>query len=731
MAGISFDDLIPANAPRQGSGKAPAISFDDLIPQKGEQAPPPGFMVDMGSRRRIPSVDAMGSATGGYEDLPPPPSNAPRDLRQIGTAEDVARASATGLGRGMMAVPTAPQDTYDLISNLLETAMKKGLKFAGALPNAPDQSWGDTFRSTAQENRDLRGQALPRGDDVMRAVESTGPLYQPKTTAGRYAETAASFIPAAVTPAAVLRQGAGQMASNAVRYGVLPGVAAEGAGQLTHEVAPEYEVPARIVAGLVTGGAGAAMGRPTVDRTLQNATRGLTAAHIDQAEALIRDAAQRGVTLTVPEAVQQVTGGATNLGNLQRLVEGQGGMRDIISQRPAQVEAAGRQAFHQFGPAAPSPSQIGPQVGQVAQDTVEGVRGAINNATRPAYQRAEVQRIDPQTFRQVSQDPTFQLGLERVRNDPLIGPTLRHLPDDSIGVIDAVRKELDQTGRNLRSRFNQNGNDFAASIAERGAGNLGQTAERASPDYAAAQAQQAQLRERFLEPLQNGPIGQLARHDVTTQKALSTLFPDNPLPNSQGEIRDAIGALNAQRPAVARQLVRAHAESVFNEATQNLQSGPNGFGGAKFVATLRGNSQQAANLNASIEAIGGRPAVEGFNRFLDVLEATGQRQPMGSTTAFNTVALHDFQSGGRGAMLGEAALTAGTKLPARIKESLQAWRLGRNIDELAGIFSSPDGIARLRQIGNASSAPALAAMIGNLVAIGGRSAKSGQREKRQ
>jgi hypothetical protein len=151
-----------------------------------------------------------------------------------------------------------------------------------------------------------------------------------------------------------------------------------------------------------------------------------------------------------------------------------------------------------------------------------------------------------------------------------------------------------------------------------------------------ALADQARLRQQYLEPLQRGPLGKIADKDITTQKAMNALFPANPLPNSAQEIGTAVQALVNRNPNVAGQLVRAHAESVFNEATQALQSGANQMGGAKFRAVLVGNPQQAANFEAAVRALPyGDQRLAGFNRFLDVMEATGTRQNIGSKTAYN------------------------------------------------------------------------------------------------
>src|SRR6185312_11875578 len=102
------------------------------------------------------------------------------------------------------------------------------------------------------------------------------------------------------------------------------------------------------------------------------------------------------------------------------------------------------------------------------------------------------------------------------------------------------------------------------------------------------------------------------------------------------EVGNAVAALAAKNPGAATQLVRAHMESVFNEATKNLQSGPNQFGAAGFAKSLVGNIQQRANLQAAVEALpNGKQLWNGIDNFLEAAEATGTRQAKGSLTAFN------------------------------------------------------------------------------------------------
>jgi hypothetical protein len=206
------------------------------------------------------------------------------------------------------------------------------------------------------------------------------------------------------------------------------------------------------------------------------------------------------------------------------------------------------------------------------------------------------------------------------------------------------------------------------------------------------------------------PIGQLAKRDMTTKKAVDALFPSKPLPHSEVEIADTMGELAKRRPKVAEQLVRIHTESVFNSAAKDLQTGANQAGGAKFRTALVGNPQQEANLQAAIEALpNGHQRWQGFNRFLDIMEATGTRQGIGSRTAYNEQFLKEA---GMGRLAGDTARIAAN--PTRVLQPLvdryQQWRLGRNLGQLADILTDPRSANLLRGIASAPNRRAAEAL---------------------
>jgi hypothetical protein len=635
------------------------------------------------------------SAGGNVYDQFDTPQNQP------GYLADVAQSIPAGLVRGGAMLLGAPADATNLAFDWLGRAEK------GFRGETDEQYAARTAERKAAAGFDAQKLLEPLTSKSIRgAIERnvTGPLYEPQTTPGKFANTAAEFVPGALL-------GPGGVARNALSYGVIPGMASEAAGQVTQGTAAEPW--ARGGAALIAGGGAAYWNRPNnVGRTIQEATEGITAQHLDAAEQLFQQAQSMGSPITRAEALQHVTGGATRLGDVQRVVEGSGKMRPFFAGRPAQNDAVARRAFDALEPAPTNaPSTIGPATGRAADESINEVRQRINAVSDPFYARSATVQLTPQEMGQVRALPGYREAAAAVRADPQLNRNVAHLPENSVGFLNEVKKQLDQAAENATAPLAQQRSVQRAAGLSSDAAAVRQAGINASPDYAAALAIQEHGRSRFLEPLLQGPLGKLADKDLPTRKAIEVLFPRNPLPNSADEISTALSAVNQRNPWAARQLLRAHAESTFNQATRDLQSGPTQWGGAGFASAIRGNPQQAENLAAAIQAVHGDAAWQGFDRFLQVMEAQGTRQRIGSQTAFNTEMLGDLR---RGKAVGEAVLqasTVGLNLPRKVKDTIERWRLGRNVDELANLFTNPEAGPRFGQLAQAPAGSSQAAAL--------------------
>jgi len=480
----------------------------------------------------------------------------------------------------------------------------------------------------------------------------------------------------------------------------IPGAASEAAGQATQGTA--LEPYARAGAGIAAGLGGALVSRPgnTAQALRSQMPEGITQATVDDARSLMVTAKAKGIDLTWPEALSQVSGRPV-LTDTQRILESAPGsrtrMQEFYADRPRQVDQAALNEFDQVAPGTRNPSQIGPQIGEAAQEHIGDVRKSINKASEPYYKAAEAQLFTPQEFKVIKTIPGYEESLAAVRKAPDAW-RIAHLPDNSVGVLDKVKQHFDQQAKNAGSKFNPQQNKSVQSSHEMSASATKQSGVAKSADYEIALEIQKQAREQFLDPLLQGPLGRLAKKDVTTQRAIDVLFPTNPLPNSHNEIFDAVSALAAKNPGAATQLVRAHMESVFNEATRALQGGANQFGAAGFAKALVGNIQQRTNLQAAVEALpNGKQIWKGVDNFLEAAEATGTRQAKGSLTAFNAQELKAMSGSG---LLGEATKTGLSpgKWWSVVNDKWSQWQLGKNLDELARIFTDPKSAPVLKRI---------------------------------
>lgn len=219
MATISFDDLIPP----QNRGPGP---WDDYKPRAGNpfdqfDAPSAGNPFD-----RFDAAPAP--VHGPWEDYGPAPVKTIsfEDLipARQSPAADVVKSAGAGLGSGAL-------DTAMLLPRVIDAASGFGHRALDSLLGAPNVRPPEAVTNPAAAvNQGVRA-ALPGLD------------YAPQTTAGRYAKTAGEFVPGAmVTP--------GNALANALRLGVIPGVASEAAGQATEGTAAE---PLARLAGALLG----------------------------------------------------------------------------------------------------------------------------------------------------------------------------------------------------------------------------------------------------------------------------------------------------------------------------------------------------------------------------------------------------------------------------------------------------------------------------------------------
>jgi len=330
--------------------------FDDLIAAN----PLPSDVAANG--RPIDPFEALLAAN-------PKPAEQPSALARAGSvAKDIGRSLETGVDRGVAGLVGLPNAAIGLADQYLIGPPVRALgRAVGLTPNS-DRPGGDPRPTIAD--------GFPTQEAVLGAMTGGRESYKPQTTAGEYAQTLGEFLP-----------GAGTTPAKLARFALAPALASETAGQVTKGT--EAEPWARAAVGIATGVGAGMVGRPSAaERIFDRSAGKVSPEEVAQAQALVDDAKAAGVALTWPEALQQ-TVGPRRMGDVMRVVEGEGGLSEFFAARPDQIKAAGKAGLDAITPAATNPTRLGEQVQAAAQAAVAGTpegQGVIR-ATQAAGQR--------------------------------------------------------------------------------------------------------------------------------------------------------------------------------------------------------------------------------------------------------------------------------------------------------------------------------------------------------
>lgn len=620
-------------------------------------------------------------------------------------AADVGKAALTGTAKAAISIPGLPGDMQSMGDQLIDKIMlgagHKVMDWTGYGPQAgtPERDRFDEIYKGIGS-----GGGLPTSGDLQSGVEKvTGEFPKPQTVPGKMTEAILANAPAA----AMGGEGVLAKAANVV----VPAVASEAAGEAS--AGSKFEPLMRFLGGLTGNVATAvpAMRAAAPERMVREATHGVTPGEYDAASALQQRAADTGIPLSGPEAVQAATGGATRLGDMQRVVEGSAGggtkTARFYSERPGQVDAATGRMLDTIAPAPAQPSTLGPRAAEAATGAIDEVNRNINTATRPAYQAAEAHTLAPADFDPIARDPAFQASLNRLRNDEVLGPIYHGQPDNSVAVIDAVTKDMRDRGVALGNSANPGFSSQTAGLYGAGAAEARDIARDPARGgvqaYDDALTAQEQARRQNLEPLQQGPLGNVAAA-TDTRGAANAVLPPKPLTGGQNELVDAIQRVEQQAPGTGAALVRQRLADQYDSSAGRLVGGENQYGGARFAKDIAGTPQAETNLNAVTDALRvgpnlpGGPPPSDLQNLVEVLRATGMRKPQGSATAFNQQITHELQLPPISAELAAAAKSGGLSIPTGVRgRAKRAW-LGRGTSTLADMFLAPDSVEQMRAI---------------------------------
>jgi hypothetical protein len=610
-------------------------------------------------------------------------------------------------------VNVRPQSVVEDIAKSLPTGVVEGLTgLAGMQGTIGQMIYGE---QSLGQNMPGFGIVGPTGEQLNETIrQGLGrDYYQPQTVAGEYSRTLGEFLPGALAPGSALARGASV---------AVPAFTSETAGQIARGMSggerdTTAEGLARLGGGLLggfgVGGLGAVRGG--ADISLRNAAEGVTPQNLQLATALRRDAQAMGIDLTNAEAIQQVTGGGSGLGRLQRVVEGQTTrMAPMFANRPAQVQGAIESRLNQIAPSV-EPGELAGQAQSAAENVLTRMRQRVNESAEPLYAQLPGQTLDPADLARLQANASYRTASAQLMGNEELAPLVTGGPED-LSTVNRVIQQLDTMGEQARPGvMNPTGNYTLAAQREQAAALARQLAGATSPEFAAARQTVATGRQAFVEPLRRGPIGTIAgQSDVQPNLAGQTeaLFPSMPFEGQAAETARALELMGEIDPSVGGPLVRQQLARQAMEAQQDLATGSNQFGGANFAARAFGNPEQRRTVMGALDVVNrpdpnmAFPALSAnampargsdpMAQLVEVLQATGQRHRAGSDTAFN----QDIQrqiAGGNVATGAVRSVANIPGIPGRIATGIDDIVARRNAETLADLLmaNSEDFNARL------------------------------------
>lgn len=455
-----------------------------------------------------------------------------------------------------------------------------------------------------------------------------------------------------------------------------------------------------------TAVAGVPMGmRNTKADIVNRGLQGVTDEQLKMAQILMNDSARMGAPITGAEAIAQVTGKKALLGT-QRFVEqapeSQATINQFMAGRPEGQRQAFKSSVEVIGapPSYATPAKLEQAAGRV----VKGAESSVTGNVTPYFTEAGKNAVAKADIEGMLQNPRIAEAIDHVRSVGTYG--VKNEPQNSLKTLIAAKQYLDDQ---YSSQMN------ALTGAQKNAGRVTWSADRqldeylnrVSPEYAQGSRKFEVAQNTQIQPLKTGPVGIIAEGGNATE----TLMPRNPVNLYPADIKRTAELLRRKSPEALPEWTRQQLEAEFNKSARNLQSGASETAGPKFAASIAGNKQQRDNLRTLVTETGGMQAWQGFDRFLDVMEAQGQRLPANSATSFNEMARQELGGG----VLTKAATPI---TPSRLTKGLEQWQMGNNAQALAKMLVDPNAVEQLKELARTGPRSAKAQLIANSLLSG-------------
>jgi len=457
--------------------------------------------------------------------------------------------------------------------------------------------------------------------------------------------------------------------------------------------------------GLTMAGTGMATGgvRTTPADIVNKGLKGVTPEQIAMAKLLMEDSYKMGSPITAAEAIAQISGNKTLTGK-QRFLENAPSSQGIMNQFMQARPEGQRNAFQSSVQVMGAPPNYGTpaKLEQTAEKVIKGAESSLTSNVSPYFKEAGKNAVNKIDIEGMLQNPRIADAVDFVRSTGKYG--VKNEPQNSLKTLIAAKQYLDdEYSTQLSAATGAQKN--AARVTWSANRQLDDFLNRVSPDYAQGSRKFEVAQTQQIQPLKISPTGVIAEGG----NAAETLMPKNPVNLYPADIKRTVELLRRKDPTVVPEWTRQQLEAEFNKSARDLVGGENQFAGPKFRKDIVGNKAQEDNLRTLVAESSGMQAWQGFNRFLDVMQAQGQRLPANSATAFNEMNKEALSSG-------KLSKIATPFKPSNVVNFLENVQLGRNSEMLAKMLVDPNGVAKLEELARTGPKSAKAQALANALA---------------
>lgn len=554
-----------------------------------------------------------------------------------------------------------------------------GASFIGGLPGLLESGLrgietkiGEYVAGRQLRPEEMPRQVLPTPSDITQVASDVGiPMTRAESMPGRMVQNFIRNLVATPVPGAAIPSALSAVGEEAVSYpfrGTPLEPTARTAGAM---ITPLAQAPFLV--------------RSPAQRVTAQELERITPEQMSLAQDIQIKGARARTPVTVAEAIQQATGGATRMPEVQRMVESSIGGGPLMRQYIAGREAQTRGTLESMFPTT-TRAEIGLEAQQAAQATQRQAKREVSAEVDPLFQQIRSLEVPKDSFDSIVKDNAIvKSAYNAVRTKPEWKQASKNMSENSVGFVEIMRQELsDRIGTAVRE-----GADNRARLLTQAYDDLKLIADDAvGGDYQAALTATRQARERLQRPLESTPIATIAE-TTDTSRQFASLFAKNPaeLNLTPDKVKSTVQSFRTQDPELAKDFVNQYLRSSLERVSPAAQR--QGATGGRFADSIWGNETQRANLLAAYETAFGKDAAKGLSDMMLALKAQAQRLPVGSPTA------EKAELAQRAEGLTRKAISQPLSGVAVLADNIIN---GRDMERFARILTSDDGVMQLERI---------------------------------